>query len=210
MSPGAHLTTIADSVIGALPCCDDPPLALALLHALASGDPVPDSELAAATGRDQAQVTAALAHWPNVQRDEQGRVIAFSGLSLRPTAHRFKLGERELFGLCAWDTLFLPALLDRRAVVRSRCPATGAEVRLTVDPDRIRDHHPATLLVSFPPAIAVSTADIAGSFCCHVHFLAHPDAADDWLRDHPGTIALTLDEAFELGRHVTRPLRAAR
>ena len=49
-----HLTTIADSVTGALPCCDDPPLALALLHALAGGEPVPHRELVAATGREQA------------------------------------------------------------------------------------------------------------------------------------------------------------
>jgi alkylmercury lyase len=210
MSPGAHLTTIADSVIGALPCCDDPPLALALLRALAGGHPVSDSELAAATGRDQAHVTAARGRWPNVRHDEQGRVIAFSGLSLQPTAHRFELGERELFTWCAWDTLFLPALLDEPASVRSRCPVTGASVRLTVEPERIRDHHPETLLVSFPPATAVSTADVTGSFCCHVHFLAGPDAADDWLRDRPGTSAPTLDEAFELGRQVTRPLLAAR
>ena len=210
MRQDVHLTSIADSVIGALSCCDDPPLALALLRALAGGDPVSDIQLAAATGRDRSQVTAALARWPNVQRDEQGRVIAFSGLSQRPTAHRFKLGERELFTWCAWDTLFLPALLDQPASVQSRCPATGAEVRLSVEPDRIRNHRPETVLVSFPPATTVSTADVTGSFCCHVHFLAGPQAADDWLRDRPGTIALTLDEAFELGHHFTRPLLAAR
>jgi alkylmercury lyase len=211
MSPSsAHLTTIADSVIRALPCCDDSPLALALLRALAGGEPVPDSQLAAITRRDQVQVTAALTRWPNVKRDERGRVIAFSGLSLRPTAHRFELAERELFTWCAWDTLFLPALLDRPARVRSRCPVTGAEVRLTVEPERIRDRHPEAVLVSFPPGTAVSTADITGSFCCHVHFLAGTDAAERWLHSHPGTSALTLDEAFELGRHVTRPLLAGR
>jgi alkylmercury lyase len=210
LSPDAPLTTIGDSVGSALSCCDDPPLALALLRALADGEPIPDSRLAATTGRNQAQVTAGLARWPNVHRDQQGRVIAFSGLSLRPTAHRFELGERELFTWCAWDTLFLPALLNQPAVVRSRCPVTGAEVRLTVEPERIREHHPEILHVSFPPAGAVSTTDITGSFCCHVHFLAGPDAANEWLRDHPATTAVTLDEAFQLGRHVAQPLLAAR
>jgi alkylmercury lyase len=211
MSPdSAHLTTIADSVVGALPCCDDPPLALALLLALADGKPIADSQFAATTGRDQDQVTAAFMRWPNVQRDEQGRVIAFSGLSLRPTAHRFELAGRDLFTWCAWDTLFLPAVLDQPARVRSHCPVTGAEVRLTVEPDRVRDRHPEALRVSFPPGTAVSTADITGSFCCHVHFLAGPNATERWLRDRPGTTALTLDEAFELGRHVTGPLLAGR
>ena len=113
MSQDAQLTTIADSVIGALAWCDDPPLALALLRALTDGDPVPDSHLAAAADRDQAQVTAALAGWPNVHRDEQGRVIAFSGLSLTPTAHRFNLAELELFTWCAWDTRFCPPCSTR-------------------------------------------------------------------------------------------------
>ena len=94
--------------------------------------------------------------------------------------------------------------------MRSRCPVTAADVRLTVEPERIRDHHPDTLLVSFPPAATVSTADVTGSFCCHVHFLAGPHATEAWLCDRPATTALTLDEAFELGRHVTRPLLAAR
>jgi alkylmercury lyase len=179
MRPDVHPTTNADSVIEALAGCDDPPLALALLHALARGDPLTDSQLATITDRDQAQVTDALARWPNVQRDQQERVIAFSGLSLRPTAHLVALGERDLFTWCAWDTLFLPALLDQPASVRSRCPATGAEVRLIVEPERIRYRRPETLFVSFPPAAAVSASDVTGSFCCHVHFLAGPNAADD-------------------------------
>ena len=66
------------------------------------------------------------------------------------------------------------------------------------------------MLVSFPAAAAVSAADITGSFCCHVHFLAGPGATERWLRDRPETTALTLDEAFELGRHVTQPVLAAR
>ena len=209
MGPGtARPTAAADSVIGALACCDDPALALALLRALAGGHPIPDRRLATIAGREQAQVTAALGRWPNVDRDEQGRVIAFSGLSLRPTAHRFEVSRRDLFTWCAWDTLFLPALLGQPAHVRSQCPVTGAQVRLMVEPERIHDGHPEALLVSFPPAAAVSTENITGSFCCHVRFLAGPEAAKRWLRDRPETTTLTLEEAFELGRRVTRPLLA--
>jgi alkylmercury lyase len=94
--------------------------------------------------------------------------------------------------------------------VKSQCPVTRAEVRLTVEPDRIRDRHPEALLVSFPTATAIAAADITGSFCCHVHFLAGPDATERWLRDRPGTTALTLEEAFELGRSVAGPLLAGR
>jgi alkylmercury lyase len=71
---------------------------------------------------------------PVVQRDPDGAVVAFSGLSLRATAHQFTVAGRRLYAWCARDALFLPALLGQPARVRSRCPATGATVTLTVDP----------------------------------------------------------------------------
>jgi alkylmercury lyase len=123
----ATLQAIADSVGGALAGYDDAPLALALLQELAGGEPVTPAALAAASARDEATVTAALARWPNVKLDDRGRVVAFSALSLRPTAHRFEVGGRPLYAWCAWDTLFLPALLGKPARVRSRCPVTDAE-----------------------------------------------------------------------------------
>jgi hypothetical protein len=39
--------------------------------------------------------------------------------------------------------------------------------------------------VSFPAPAATSTADITGSFCCHVHFLAGRAAAEQWLAQRP-------------------------
>jgi alkylmercury lyase len=199
------LHTMADALVGTFPGSDDAPLALALLRELARGEPVAPMALAATHGRDEADVTAALARWPNVQRDEQDRVVAFSGLSLRPTAHRLEVGGRRLHAWCAWDTLFLPGMLGQPARVRSRCPVTGATVRLTVEPGAVGESDPEALRVSFPRPGAASTADITGSFCCHVHFLAGPEAAERWLADHPGAVVLTLDDAHELGRLATRP-----
>jgi alkylmercury lyase len=114
------------------------------------------------------------------------------------------VGGRELYTWCAWDTLLLPALLDQPAQVESNCPVTGRAVRFTVEPSRFRDVHPDDVWVSFPPAATTSTADITGTFCCHVHFLADRVAADQWLSRHAGATALALPEAFELGRLATR------
>lgn len=200
---------LAESLAGTFPGCDDAPLARALLRELAHGDPVSPAALAAAAGRDQPEVSEALMRWPNVRRDENGRVEAFGGLSLRPTKHRFEVADRPLYTWCAWDTLFLPALLDEPAQVNSTCPATGAAVRLTVAPDRVLASHPQDVRVSFPPAGQTSTARIVESFCCHVHFLAGEDAATDWVRRHAATFVLDLDDAFELGRLSTRALCVA-
>jgi alkylmercury lyase len=154
------LEALAESLAGTFPGSDDGPLARALLRELTQGEPVSTAALAASTGRGEHDVTATLARWPNVRRDQQGRVEAFGGLSLRPTKHRFGVGGRRLYTWCAWDTLFLPALLDREAQVESTCPLTATEMRLTVAPDRVLATHPEDIWVSLPAPGQTSTETI--------------------------------------------------
>jgi alkylmercury lyase len=203
------LEALAELLAGTFPGRDDAPLARALLRELAAGQPVSAEALATSTGRDHDDVATTLARWPNVHRTQQGRVEAFGGLSLRPTRHRLDVGGRRLYTWCAWDTLFLPALLDDRAKVESTCPLTGAEVRLTVAPDRVLTAHPEDVGVSFPAPGHTATDEIVESFCCHVHFLAGVDTASRWTRARPGTFALRLADAFELGQLATRALLTA-
>jgi alkylmercury lyase len=188
--PPSALDPLADTLEGTFPACDDHPAALALLRELAKGEPV--------------DATAARARWPNVKYDDSGRIIGFSGLSLTPTPHRFTVDGRDLYTWCAWDTLFLPAMVEQPATVASRCPITGTDVRLIVDPTAIRDVEPQAVGVSFPAPATTSTADITGTFCCHVHFLVGTTACEQWLTRHPGGRVLALDDAFELGRIVSR------
>jgi alkylmercury lyase len=213
-TPAGSLSTLADSLAGTLPCCDDAPLALALLDELAKGEPVTIGRLASAANRDEYDVAAILHRWPNVHRDGQARVVAFGGLGVTPTPHRFEVAGRRLYTWCAWDTLFLPALLGQEARVESACPATGTEVRLTVGPDGVRAAQPPSVLVSFPAPASTVTSDITASFCCHVHFLADQVAAEEWRGENQGGLTLGLEDAVELGRLATRPLlvdgRAAR
>jgi alkylmercury lyase len=195
--PPDALDTLAESLAATFPGCEDAPLALALLRELAAGEPVVASTLGERAG-------TVLACWPNVNYDDDGRVVAFSGLSLRPTGHRFTVGGRQLYAWCAWDTLFLPAMLGCRADVESTCAVTGRDVRLSVEPNGVRQADPQPLWVSFPPAATTSTADITGTFCRHVHFLATPEAAEHWLNRHPEGTVLDVDDAYELGRRATR------
>jgi alkylmercury lyase len=198
------LEALAELLAGTFPGRDDAPLARALLRELAYGQPVSAEALARSTGRDDDDVTTTLARWSNVRRDQHGRVEAFGGLSLRPTEHRFDVGGRRLYTWCAWDTLFLPALLGEQAQVASTCPMTGTEVRLTVAPDRVLAAHPEGVWLSFPAPEQTTTAEIVESFCCRVHFLAGADTAGRWTSARPGIFALGLADAFELGRLATR------
>ena len=200
------LTTLADSLASTFPCCDDAPLALALLDELAKGKPVSVDHLARTVDRDDADTAATLDRWPNVHRDDQARVVAFGGLGITPTQHRFEVAGLQLYTWCAWDTLFLPALLGQDARVESACPVTGTRVRLVVGPDGVHAAQPGSLHVSFPAPASTDTSDITESFCCHVHFLAGQDAVDVWLADNRGALTLSLDDAVELGRLATQPL----
>lgn len=200
------LPTLADSLASTFPCCDDAPLALALLDELAKGEPVSVSHLARAVERGQADLAATLDRWPNVHYDQLGRVVAFAGLSVAPSEHRFEVAGRQLYTWCAWDTLFLPSLLGREARVESSCPVTGTEVRLTVGPDGVQVAEPSALQVSFPAPASTDTSHIIASFCCHVHFLAGQDAAAKWLDENQDGLTLSLDDAVELGRLATRQL----
>ena len=198
----------ADALRGTFPGCEDAPLALALVRLLAAGLPVTAEMLSEATERTTAEVAAQLKRWPNVECDGEGAIVGFSGLTLRPTAHAFEVDGRALHTWCAWDTLFLPAMLGTTARVRSTCPVTRSEVELDVGPDGVEHAEPARLYVSFPPPAATDTADITGSFCCHVHFLAGDDAARTWQDAHSDGEVLDFEAAFALGCGAVAPLTA--
>lgn len=205
-SSSGAIDALAGALAGTFPPRDDSPLALALLRTLAEGRPVAPADLARTSAQHESEVAAALTRWPNVHLDLHDRAIGFAGLTLTPTPHHFETAGQSLYTWCAWDTLFLPALLDATATVTSTCPVTGTRVELTVSRDRIADPNPQDLLVSFPPIAETDTADITGSFCCHVHFLAGEHAAEAWLAKQPQGHVLRLDDALELGHRTVAAL----
>lgn len=182
-----------------LPVLDDPSLARTLLRMLAMGKPVSTSALAADAKRVVADVQRTLDGWTNVRRDAEGRVTGFMGLSLEPTRHEFVADGRRHYAWCAWDTLFLPAVLQTTARVRSRCPLTGAAVRLVVTPTEVEGAEPRDLYVSFPSPAAVDAGDIVGSLCCHVLFLAGAQAGERWTAARPTAVVLMLSDAYRVG-----------
>ncbi|MCA1703340.1 MAG: alkylmercury lyase MerB [Actinobacteria bacterium] len=192
----------------AFPPREDAPLARRLLRLLAKGRAASAAALAEGVGTDPAAAASALESWPNVELDRAGHVVSFSGLSLTPTPHRFEVGGQSLYAWCAWDTLFLPALLGEPATVRSTCPMTGTNVELEVTLSGVTHTQPGELFVSFPPVAITGTNNITSSFCCHVHFLAGAAAADAWRKRHPDGMVFDLEAAYELGRRTVAPLLA--
>jgi alkylmercury lyase len=183
---------VAERLDPLFPALDEPGRAISLdiYRSLARGAPVTLTGAAAQRAKD----------WPGVYYDDEHRVIGFWGLALAPTRHRLRVGGRELYAWCAWDTLFLPAVLGTRIEVASTCRATGEPVRLVVRPDAVEWSEPRELALSFvvPTGKAVRV-DVITSFCHHVHFFASKKA-----QLPPPVFLLALEEAFDVGRLLNR------
>jgi alkylmercury lyase len=175
-------------------------LQLTLFRLLAGGAPVEPHRLAAHAALPESEVRALLGSWHGVHSDEAGRVVAFQGLSVVEAPHRFRVGGRELYTWCAWDTLFLPELIGRPAEVESTCPTTGETVSLRVGADGPSELLPADAVLSFIRPGAAFAEDTIASFCRFVHFFASTEAAETWTRRHPGTFAISIEQGFEIGR----------
>lgn len=176
-------------------------MSIGLYRLLAEGDPVLPRELATKVGLDEKRVHEMLRGWPGVFFDKQGRVQGYWGLTIAEMKHRFEVAGKTLYTWCAWDSLFLPEILQKTAQVSSSCPVTGVRIMLTVHPDRIEIVEPAETVMSFPGADRIECGeDVITNFCHFVHFFRSPGAASRWLEKHPGHLILSSDEALELAR----------
>ena len=199
--------TLLDHLLTVFPALDeiDQTLSLALYRRLAKGSPVALSALAAEVEVPVTQVERRVESWPGVYYDNERRVIGYWGLSLKPMSHQLRVNGRKLFAWCAWDTLFLPALLGQTVEVLSVCRGSGRTVRLGVSHRAVEHAEPEKILVSFLLLEATAVrSDVIGNFCRYVHFFASSDAAQPWLAQHSEAFLLSLDEAFELGQRRSR------
>jgi alkylmercury lyase len=192
---------VAESLFESMPDLDDEErrLALTIYRLLAEGRPVRPERIAESAGLDRAAVDRALEEWPGTFRDEQGCVVSFWGLAQPEMPHRFEVDGARLHAWCAWDTLFLPALIRRTARVSSQCPVTGEMISLRVAPDGVEALSPEGAVVSMLVPADGFDADLIQSFCHHVHFFASPEAGEDWIAEREDAFLLTVDEAFRLG-----------
>ena len=198
-----RLDSLATALATAAPEFDEH-VALAVYRRLAEGSPAPAADIAERADAPVERVKRHLSSWPGVYLDDQDSVIGFWGLTitrLSPT-HRLEVDGRELFAWCAWDTLFLPGILDATARVESACPTTGATISLVVSPNGVLETSHPEAVVSFLTPEQHFDADVIQSFCHFVHFFTSSEAGETWATKHPGTFLLSLDNAFELGRRV--------
>ncbi|VAX31253.1 hypothetical protein MNBD_NITROSPIRAE01-436 [hydrothermal vent metagenome] len=176
-------------------------IALRLYKGLSEGKAVSPGVLASELGLPNERVRRFLSDWPGVDFDAEKNVVGFWGLSLSETNHQFEVYGRDLYTWCAWDTLFIPQLLQKTAKVHSACPVTGERLSLIITPKEVRDPRPSEIVLSFiTPEAAKVQQDVVQHFCQYVHFFASADAGAHWVSQHPETFLLSLKDAFVLGQ----------
>ncbi len=198
----AVVESLADKIVDAVPKLGrvERQLAVKIYRLLAEGEPVSPGRLAEALNLSEIRVRDALAQWPGVYYDGSGSVIGFWGLALPEMPHRFEVDGRTLYTWCAWDSLFIPGILDKTARVVSTDPVTKEKISLFVGPDGVKEVTPAGTVVSFLSPNGVFDADVIQNFCHFVHFFGSRASGARWTSEHEGTFLFSIDDAFELGR----------
>ena len=170
------------------------------IRLLSDGEPVALERLAAAAGWSVEDVERELAAQISAERDDQGRLVGLA-LTLRPTTHRVTVDGRRLFAWCATDTLMVPVILGRPAVVESTCPQTGQAIRIELTPDSVqRVDPPDAVLTAVRPGGHL--ANVRADTCAHGHFFSTLAATAAWSDARPDGHVYPVGEAFRLDRQV--------
>lgn len=211
MTPNrVNLEEVAQAVAAAAPELDavGRQIFVQTFRLLARGKPVSPVEIAESAGVPEEKAEERLLSWPLAFWDDQDRIVGFWGLAIHPLkpTHSMAMDGRTVYGWCAWDTLFIPEILNTEIHVESTDPQNGKTIQLTVSPDEVKEVHPRETMVSFLLPVGPVGADIVQSFCHFVHFFSSPESGQHWIAEYPGTFLLTVEEAFELGR-LTNQLR---
>lgn len=192
MATGA-LTALAARIAAHL-CGPHEALRVTLLQLLAEGQPVSLGLLADHVGWPVENVAAVIHSCSDTERDQAGNIVGW-GLSLLPTAHQFRLGERTLFTWCALDTLMYPAMLGQAAHIHSICPVTGKAVRLLAQPTGVTNLQPAGAVVSVALPDEASSTCARDAFCAHSYYFTSHDVAQGWQTTRPATRLLAVADA---------------
>jgi alkylmercury lyase len=176
----------------------------AILAGLADGRPVPPEDLADAVGQPVDRVVEHLrqaAKFLGVELDARGHVVGL-GLSLVETRHQVYLGDHDqvLYAWCAPDALLLPGNVSQHSWVVAPCAATGQGVTIELGRDGVQDVRPSGAVLSLMAVI--DPDNIRGSGCDRQNFFASPQAAGDWLDEHPGGFVLPVADAHALLMHL--------
>ncbi len=178
-------------------------LSIALYRLLSGGKPVSADQLGPACGVSGEDAVRLLLEFPltTMALDDRRAIVAFGGLSIVPTHHRFVTKDAELFTWCVFDALFLPEILGQSATLTTHCPGSGAELTVELDPGPVRAIRPSSYVVSIvAPDAEACCKDVRKAFCNHVNLFRDHEAFRAWSNGRRDVGSVTIQEAQHFAR----------
>lgn len=200
-----NIRQISDYFIKAFPAANlnEQQLSLTLYQQLALGKPVEIEQLQTMSQLTKQQIKHLLHTWPGVFFDDNNNVNGFWGMTTEKMPHQLNINENIIYTWCAWDTLFIPGLINITVNVISTCPVTARRIELTVSPSQAYPINNQPVFLSFVnPDEGRLNDDVTTSFCHFVHYFDSRSVAEQWTDEHPDTFLLTLDDAFMVAKQV--------
>jgi len=184
-------------------------LSVELFRVLGRGAPATREQLGIACGLPTERIDQLLLEFPptNFRFDEHGQVIAFGGLSLVPTHHRFQTEDAGLYTWCVFDALFLPEILGKPAALVTHCPGSGAELTVDLAPRQLRSVPPSGCVMSIvAPDSDACCVNLRSAFCDHVNLFKDEQTFTAWSQSRQDAACVTLLEAqiFAVQRNAVR------
>lgn len=176
---------------------------VAVYRLLARGCPVSFQALASALKVPVGDIVALLETLPSsaFEKDKEGRITAFIGLSLAPANHRLLIDGKTLYTWCAFDALFIPEILQSDGEIRTTCPGSGKAVTVRLNHEKILSVKPKSSVASLvSPEREDYCRDVRGTFCDHVNFFTSIEAFQAWAVGKNGFQAVPIAEAHLLAR----------
>ncbi len=176
-------------------------ISLKIYELLSRGRPVSISKLAMTVHISENEVNDIVSQWPGVFKNQDGDIISYWGLGLTEMLHQIQIGGNTLYNWCAWDSLFIPALLDKTAYITSVCPVTKEKIKLIVSKHGV-EYEPASTVMSFvkPQSGIKIDENVITNFCHKIHFFSSEEAAAKWVAENPETFVISVEDAFSLGQ----------
>ena len=180
---------------------DEQRIAMQIYRLMAAGKPVSRKAIIKATKYSNETVNAILDKWFGVYYNDAKNIIGYWGLALDGMPHRFKVDGVTLCTWCAWDTLFIPEIIQKTAHVESTDPVSKENIRLTVTPDEIKDLEPAGAVMSYvKPEYTTIDENVIQNFCHYIFFFTSEETGAEWVSQHDNAALMSLDDAFQLAK----------
>lgn len=176
-------------------------VSLKLFHLLTEGNPVEIRDLAESVDLPHSIVSEMIEKWSDVYYDDKQHIIGHGGLTFKPTKHKIMFDDHTLYTWCAWDTLFLPAILGKTLDIESQCPVDDSIVWVRVNQEGVQAIEPKEAMISFMlPSKECIQKDIQSNFCYYVNFFPSAKIGEQWVQQHSKTYLISIEEAFKIGQ----------